>query len=130
MKKKSIQKSIKNLMHLGIDFWQDFKGFWEPEWSHVGTEIIQKSMPIAKNDFLNHVLRKNHYFQSSGGPSWEQKSIKTGGQHGKASWHRFFIDFGGFGSQVGRLKRAKIAQKRHRKNDEKMKRNKMAKKSP
>ena len=34
-----------------------------------------------------------------------------------------------FGRQVGVENRAKIAQKRHRKNDEKMKRNKMAKKS-
>ena len=27
----------------------------------------------------------------------DQKSIKKGGQHGKASWNRFFCDFGGFG---------------------------------
>ena len=36
---------------------------------------------------------KNHYFQGSGGPGWEQKSIKTGGQHGKAVKHRFSDDF-------------------------------------
>ena len=44
MEKKSMQKSIKNLMHLGIDFWKDLEGFWEPKWSHVGTQIDQKSM--------------------------------------------------------------------------------------
>ena len=44
-------KPIKNLMHLGIDFRRDFGGFWEPKWSHVGTQIDQKSMPIAKSDF-------------------------------------------------------------------------------
>jgi len=37
-----------------------------------------------------------------------------------------FMDLG---TQVGRQNRAKIAEKRHRKNDEKMQRNKMAKKS-
>ena len=29
MEKKSMQTSIKNLMHLGIDFWKDFDGFWD-----------------------------------------------------------------------------------------------------
>ena len=57
MEKKSMQISFKNLMHLGIDFWQDFGGFWKPKWSHVGTQVDQKSMPIAKSDFLkNHAL--------------------------------------------------------------------------
>ena len=39
MDKKSMQKSIKNLMHLGIDFWSDFGGFLEEKWRHVGTKI-------------------------------------------------------------------------------------------
>ena len=30
------------------------------------------------------------------GAKIDEKSIKKGGQHGKASWHRFLIDFGGF----------------------------------
>ena len=54
MEKKSMQKSIKNLMHLGIDFWKDFGGFGEAKWSQVGTKIDQKSMPIAKCDFLKN----------------------------------------------------------------------------
>ena len=54
MGKKSMQKSIKKLMHLGIDFWEDFGGFWKAKWSQVGTKIDQKSMPIAKCDFLKN----------------------------------------------------------------------------
>ena len=54
MEKKSMQKSIKNLMHLGIDFWEDFGGFWKAKWSQVDTKIDQKSMPIAKCDFLKN----------------------------------------------------------------------------
>ena len=53
-RKKTMQKSIKNLMHLGIDFWEDFGGFWKAKWSQVGTKIDQKSMPIAKCDFLKN----------------------------------------------------------------------------
>ena len=26
-------------MHLGIDFWMDFGGFWEGEWKQVGANI-------------------------------------------------------------------------------------------
>ena len=47
-------KSIKHLMHLEIDFWKDLEVFWKPKWSHVGTQIDQKSMPLAKNEFLKN----------------------------------------------------------------------------
>ena len=70
MEKKSMQKSIKNLMHLGIDFWKDLEGFWEPKWSHVGTQIDQKSMPIAKSVFLKNPVFANHIdFSSILGPT-------------------------------------------------------------
>ena len=39
-------------MPLGIDFWEDFGGFWRAKWSQVGTKIDKKSMPIAKYDFF------------------------------------------------------------------------------
>ena len=26
-------------MHLGIDFWMDFGGFWEGKWKQVGANI-------------------------------------------------------------------------------------------
>ena len=74
MEKKSMQKSIKNLMHLGIGFWKDFGGFWEGKWSQVGTKIHQKLVSVAKRLFVEKTvffLRKNLYFEGSGGPSWE-----------------------------------------------------------
>ena len=46
--KKSMPKSIKKLMHLGIDFWEDLGGFWEPKWSHVGTKIASGSDLMLK----------------------------------------------------------------------------------
>ena len=51
---KSIQKSIQKLMHLGIDLFRDLDGFWEGKGRQVGTQIDQKSMPIAKSDFLKN----------------------------------------------------------------------------
>ena len=59
--KKSMQKSIKKLMHLGIDFWEDLGGFREAKWSHVGTQrepktdLMLKALKIKKiktNGFL------------------------------------------------------------------------------
>ena len=44
-------KSIKKLMRLGIDFWEDFGGFLEEKWRQVGTQIDEKSMPTSKRDF-------------------------------------------------------------------------------
>ena len=46
-----MQKTIEKVMHLGIDFWKDFGGFWDAKWSQVGTKIDQTSMPLAKSDF-------------------------------------------------------------------------------
>ena len=103
MVKKSMQKSIKKLMHLKINFWSDFNGFGDGKWSQVGTKIDQKSMPIAKSDFLkNRALaaagaRFLRFWGSKLGARTHQKSIKKWSQHGKASWNSFFFDFGGFG---------------------------------
>ena len=52
---KSMPKSIKNLMHLGIDFWEDFGGFWEPKWSQVGTKIEQLSLRRAHHSRVCHL---------------------------------------------------------------------------
>ena len=52
--KNTMLKSIKILMRLGIGFWGVFGGFWKAKWSQVGTKIDQKSMPIAKCDFLKN----------------------------------------------------------------------------
>ena len=109
-------------MLLGIDLCKNFGGFWEAKWSQVGTQIDQKSMPIAKSDFLkNRALPAVGacFFSFGGsklGANIDQKSIKKRSQHEKASWHRFFIDFGGFGEASWEGKsnqeRSKMASKR------------------
>ena len=87
-------------MHLGIDFWKDFGGFLEAKWRHVGTKI-EKSMPTSKSDFLKNrtLAAAGARFFRFGGSKLEvktdQKSIKKWSQDGKASWHRFLMDFGG-----------------------------------
>ena len=97
-----MQKSIKKLMPSKIDFWNDFGGFLGRKWRHVGTNIDEKSMQNAKSDFLiNRALAAAGAwflrFQGSKlGAKTNQKTIKKWSQHGKASWHRFFMDFGGF----------------------------------
>ena len=48
MEKKSMQKSIKNLMHLGIDFWKDFDGFGGENGSKLAPKNDQKSKPPLK----------------------------------------------------------------------------------
>ena len=35
-------------MPLGIDFWEDFGGFWEPKWRHLGTQRGPKIDLILK----------------------------------------------------------------------------------
>ena len=111
-------KSIKNLMHLGIDFWKDLEGFWKPKWNHVGTQIDQKSMPLAKSDFLKirALPAAGAWFFWFGGSKLgakiDQKSIKKRSQDGKATWHRFFIDFGWLGEpSLGSKIEAKPIQK-------------------
>ena len=72
-RKKSMQKSIKKVMHLGILFWKDFGGFLDEKWRHVGTRIDQKSMPTSKSDFFEKTLFflwKNNKFEGSGDRSW------------------------------------------------------------
>ena len=125
--KKSMQKSIKKLMPSKIDFWSDFGGIFERKWKHIGTTIVEKSIQIAKSDFLiNRALAAAGAwflrFQGSKlGALTHQKTIKKWSQHGKASWHRFWMDFGGFweaswngkSSQEG----SKMVSKKHWKNE-------------
>ena len=59
-------------------------------------------MSTSKGDFLKNraLAAAGARFFRFGGSKLEvkidQKSIKKGGQDGKASWHRFLLDFGGF----------------------------------
>ena len=107
-------------MPLGIDFGEDFGGFGEPKWSHVGTQMEPKMDLMLRTPKIKKTL-KNQWncndFGGSGGPSWEQKSIKKGGQHGKASWHRFLIDFGGFWEASWGRKSNKNRSKKASKNE-------------
>ena len=72
-------------MPLGIDFWEDFGGFLEPKWSHVGTKIDQKSMPVAKSDFL-----KNRALPAAGARFFKIRWSKLGAKIDQKSikkWH-------------------------------------------
>ena len=90
-----MQKSIKKLMPSKIDVWSDFNGFLERKWRHVGTKIDEKSMQIAKSDFLiNRALAAaGAWFLRFQGSKLRakthQKTIKKWSQHGKASWLLF-----------------------------------------
>ena len=91
-----MQKLIKKVMHLGIDFWKDFGGFLDEKWRHVGTKIDQKSMSTSKGDFFQKTLfflRKNNDFESSGGRSWVQKLIKNRSKNGVQDGVPLGIDF-------------------------------------
>ena len=83
-----MQKSIKNLLHLGIDFWEDFGGFWKAKWSQVGIKIDQKSIKnLCKNrSFLLMPLGVDLWTKFADfwcqneaklGPKWDQKSMWT-----------------------------------------------------
>ena len=47
-------KSIKKSMSFKMDFGTIFVGFYEGKWKQVGTKINQKSMSVAKSDFLKN----------------------------------------------------------------------------
>ena len=36
---KSMPESVKNVMHLGIEFLDDLEGFWEGKWKQIGIKI-------------------------------------------------------------------------------------------
>ena len=52
MVKKSFEISIKKMMHLGIDFWKDFSGFWKENGGMLAPKSHPKSIPTSKDDFL------------------------------------------------------------------------------
>ena len=134
MEKKSMQKSIKNLMHLGIDFWKDLGRFWEPKWSHVGTQINQKSMTLAKNEFL-----KNHCFASGKNTILKVRGVQVGSknrlkidQKRNSTWEGILASiFDGFWWISGVKLGSKINQKtiKNGKNDANKKGSKVAKKT-
>ena len=56
---KSIPKSIKILMPLEIEFWNDFGGFREPKWNQVGSKIGTEIDTNFEKRFFQKAL-KNH----------------------------------------------------------------------
>ena len=65
--KKSMLKSIKKLMPLWIHFERDFERFWEPEWSHVGTQRAPKMDLILKVPKTKKHYKNQWIFNDSGG---------------------------------------------------------------
>ena len=121
----------------------DFFKFWDPTWLQNGGKLgIENALLVSLTEkgenpksinFSNRILIFFGFGWSKIGAKIHPKSMKQRPQHGKASWHRFFWRFWwilvDFGRQVGRENRAKIDQKRQRKNDEKMNATKMPKES-
>ena len=54
--KKSIPKSIKKTMPLGIDFLNDFGRSWGAKWDQVGIKIDPKSMLTSASDVFKKLL--------------------------------------------------------------------------
>ena len=44
-------------MHLGIEFWKDFGGFYEGKWRQVGTKIVSKFDPNFEKSILQKTLK-------------------------------------------------------------------------
>ena len=80
--KKSMPKSIKHLMRFESIFERILKDFGKGNWRQVGTKIDQKSMPVAKRDFLQNrvlLIAGSRFFKIRGsklGAKIDQKSIK------------------------------------------------------
>ena len=94
-------------MALGIVFFRDCGGFEEVKWSQVGIKIGRKSNVNLEKRFSENrtpAAAGARFFKFKGsklGPKINQKTFKKWDQDGKASWHRFLSDFGGFGAKFG-----------------------------
>ena len=84
----------------------DFLRFWEPTWFQNGGKLgIRNALLLSLTEkgenqkstyFSNRILIIVGFGWSKFGAKIYQKSMKQRPQHGKASRHRFFDDFGGF----------------------------------
>ena len=70
------------MMPLGIDFWDEFRGFWERKWNQVGTQIEPKihvniEMRFEDNRALTAVGARIFWIRGSKlGAKIDQKSMK------------------------------------------------------
>ena len=97
--KKSMPKSIKILMALGVGFLKDFGGFGKAKWSQVGIRIASQIDRNFERRFFEKTLFfvwKNNDFERSGAQSWEQKSIKNRSKNEVMMARHLGIDFHGF----------------------------------
>ena len=121
-------------MPLGIDFWEDFIGFWEPKSNQVGTKMGSKIDVKFERRFL--IIRAPAAAGARKIKIWgwklraktDQKSIKKRSPRWMASWHRFFLDFDRFWEASWEGNRSQDRPKKASKNDAKKKSNEIAKK--
>ena len=78
-----MQKWIKKSMPFKIVFCSDVGGFWEGKWRQVGTKIDQKSMQLAKSDFL-----KNRALAAAGARFFRFGGSKLGAKINKKSMQK------------------------------------------
>ena len=101
-----------------IDFARKVEASWHPNRRKIN--VICEKLIFEKSSFFQW---KNTYFQGSGGPRWQPKSIKNRSKFEVQLRVPLGIDFSSilvdFGGQVGFQNPPKIDQKWHRKNDEK-----------
>ena len=63
VEEKSMEKSIENVMHLGIDFWKYFDGFLGEKWAKIEEKWMEKSIEKAMHlgvDFWKAKLFRSH----------------------------------------------------------------------
>ena len=101
-------------MHLGIDFWMDFGGFWEGKWEEVGANIgaqIDIGVKAEKSTKRQRASAK----LGSEGPRREAKSIKNRLKIEVQDSMPLGIEFTpmlvAFGKQIGQGYRAKMLPK-------------------
>ena len=102
-----------------VDFWSENGSTLVPNPWKINTNcekrFFDKSCSRCSGGLIREVLGVEV------GSKKLQKTIQTRGRHGKASWHRFLMDFGGFGeaSWEGKSSQeaSKMASKKRWKNE-------------
>ena len=101
------QKIDASWMGILGDFFWILGASLAPKWRQVGhpkrivVKFNCKGRTPKKYLFSDRILIILGFGWSNIGAKINQKSMKKRSQHGKASWHRFFDDFGGFGDSSG-----------------------------
>ena len=101
-----VQKSIKNLIIFSSFFWPLLAPILGKFWYQNRPKLVPNPEPkrtsTQKHLTCRNAIKTNSFLMifeigaSAMRTKINQKSIKKLGQQGKASWHRFLSDFGGF----------------------------------